>query len=171
MDAARTALRLGGDPVTLFYRRTEEEMPARREEVEHAREEGVRFSFLLAPVAFEGAEGWLKSMRLQKMELGEPDEDGRRRPQPIKEAIESVEVDAVIIAVGNAPNPLLSRATPELETTDRGTVVTDLETGATSIPGVFAGGDISTGGATVILAMGAGRRAARAIDDYLAATI
>jgi glutamate synthase (NADPH/NADH) small chain len=171
MDAARTALRLGGDPVTLFYRRTEEEMPARREEVEHAREEGVRFSFLLAPVAFEGAEGWLKSMRLQKMELGVPDEDGRRRPQPIKEAIESVEVDAVIIAVGNAPNPLLSRATPELETTDRGTVVTDLETGATSIPGVFAGGDISTGGATVILAMGAGRRAARAIDDYLAATI
>ncbi|CAN5850371.1 NADPH-dependent glutamate synthase [soil metagenome] len=171
MDAARTALRLGGDPVTLFYRRTEEEMPARREEVEHAREEGVRFSFLLSPVAFEGAEGWLKSMRLQKMELGEPDEDGRRRPQPIQGAIESVQADAVIIAVGNAPNPLLSRATPALATTDRGTVVTDPVTGATSIPGVFAGGDISTGGATVILAMGAGRRAARAIDDYLLAVV
>jgi glutamate synthase (NADPH/NADH) small chain len=142
-------------------------MPARREEVEHAREEGVRFSFLVSPVAFEGEGGWLKSMRLQKMELGEPDEDGRRSPRPVEGAIESVPVDAVIIAIGNAPNPLLSRATPQLETTRRGTVVTDQETGATSLRGVYAGGDISTGGATVILAMGAGRRAARAIDEYL----
>lgn len=167
MDAARTALRLGGDPVTLYYRRTEEEMPARREEVQHAKEEGVRFSFLVSPVAFEGESGWLKSMRLQKMELGEPDEDGRRRPQPIEGAVESVPVDAVIIAIGNAPNPLLSRATPGLETTARGTVVTDPDTGSTTLPGVYAGGDISTGGATVILAMGAGRRAARAINDFL----
>lgn len=167
MDAARTALRLGGDPVTLFYRRTEEEMPARREEVEHAKEEGVRFSFLVSPSAFEGEDGWLQTMKLQRMELGEPDEEGRRRPTPIRGAIDTVPVDAVIIAIGNSPNPLLSRATPELETSDRGTVVTDPETGATSIPGVYAGGDISTGGATVILAMGAGRRAAKAIDAYL----
>jgi glutamate synthase (NADPH/NADH) small chain len=167
MDAARTALRLGGDPVTLFYRRTEDEMPARREEIEHAREEGVQFSFLVSPVAFEGADGWLRSIRFQAMHLGEPDEDGRRSPVPVEGAIDTLPADAVIIAIGNSPNPLLSRATPELETTERGTVVTDPETGATSIPGVFAGGDISTGGATVILAMGAGRQAARAIDEYL----
>lgn len=167
MDAARTALRLGGDPVTLFYRRTEGEMPARREETEHAKEEGVNFSFLVSPVAFEGEGGWLRSIRFQKMELGEPDEDGRRSPLPIEGAIETVAADAVVIAIGNAPNPLLARATPDLETTRRGTVVTDPETGATSMPGVYAGGDISTGGATVILAMGAGRRAARAIDEFL----
>lgn len=167
MDAARTALRLGGDPVTLCYRRTEEEMPARREEVRHAREEGVRFSFLVSPAVFEGEDGWLRSIRFQKMELGEPDEDGRRSPVPVADAIDTVPADVVIIAIGNSPNPLLSRATPELETTKRGTVVTDPETGATSIPGVYAGGDISTGGATVILAMGAGRQAARAIDEYL----
>jgi glutamate synthase (NADPH/NADH) small chain len=167
MDAARTALRMGGDPVTLFYRRTEEEMPARREEIEHAKQEGVRFSFLVSPVAFDGTDGWLRSIRFQRMELGEPDEDGRRRPVPVAGAIDAVPADAVIIAIGNSPNPLLSRATPELETTTRGTVVTDPETGATSIPGVYAGGDISTGGATVILAMGAGRQAARAIHTYL----
>ncbi|NIP95481.1 MAG: FAD-dependent oxidoreductase, partial [Akkermansiaceae bacterium] len=109
----------------------------------------------------------LKSVRMQKMELGEPDEDGRCSPVPVTGSIETVPTDAVIIAIGNSPNPLLSRATPELATTHRGTVVTDPETGATSIPGVFAGGDISTGGATVILAMGAGRRAARAIDAFL----
>lgn len=167
MDAARTALRLGGDPVTLYYRRTEEEMPARREEAEHAREEGVRFSYLVSPTAFEGEGGWLRAMKLQKMELGEADQEGRRRPVPIEGAIDTVQVDAAIIAIGNSPNPLLSRATPDLETSNRGTVVTDPETGATSIAGVFAGGDISTGGATVILAMGAGRRAAKAIDEFL----
>ncbi len=167
MDAARTALRLGGDPVTLYYRRTEEEMPARREEVEHARQEGVGLAFLVSPLEFEGEDSWLKSVRMQKMELGEPDEDGRRRPVPVRGAIETVPIDVAIIAIGNSPNPLLSRATPGLETTQRGTVVTDPETGATSMPGVYAGGDISTGGATVILAMGAGRRAARAIDEYL----
>ncbi len=167
MDAARTALRLGGDPVTLYYRRTEEEMPARREEVEHAKDEGVRFSFLVSPAVFGGESGWLKSITLQKMEPGEPDEDGRRSPVPIEGAIEEVAADVAIIAIGNSPNPLLARATPNLETTRRGTVVTDPETGATTLPGVFAGGDIATGGATVILAMGAGRRAARTIDEYL----
>lgn len=170
VDAARTALRLGGEPVTLFYRRTEEEMPARREEIAHAREEGVRFSFLTSPIAFEGEEGWLHSASMQNMELGEPDEDGRRRPIPIEDMAERVSIDVAVIAVGNAPNPVLPRATPDLETTDRGTVVVDPETAATSIPGVFAGGDIATGGATVILAMGAGRRAAASIDDYLGNT-
>lgn len=167
MDAARTALRLGGNPVTLYYRRTEEEMPARREEVEHARQEGVRFSFLVSPVEFQGDDGWLRSIRFQKMELGEPDEDGRRTPVPIEDAVEETGAEVAIIAIGNSPNPLLARSTPELNTTERGTVVTDSDTGATSMPGVYAGGDISTGGATVILAMGAGRRAARAIDEYL----
>lgn len=167
MDAARTALRLGGDPVTLFYRRTEDEMPARREEIEHAREEGVGFSFLMSPIAFEGDEGWLESIRMQKMELGEPDQEGRRRPVPIEGEVETIRADMVVIAIGNDPNPVLIRATPDLETSSRGTIEVDRETGATSIPGVFAGGDVSTGGATVILAMGAGRRAATAIDEYL----
>jgi glutamate synthase (NADPH/NADH) small chain len=167
IDAARTALRLGGNPVTLFYRRTEEEMPARREEVVHAREEGVHFSFLTSPIAFEGDEGWLRAVRLQRMDLGEPDESGRRSPVPIEGDTQVEKVDVAVIAVGNAPNPVLLRATPDLETTGRGTVVVDPETGATSIPGVFAGGDVATGGATVILAMGAGRRAAASIDAYL----
>lgn len=167
MDGARTALRLGGDPVTLCYRRTEEEMPARREEIEHAKEEGVRFSFLVSPVAFAGESGWLRSVQMQRMELGEPDEDGRRVPVPIEGAIDEMPADVCIIAIGNAPNPVLLRATPDLETSRRGTIVVEPATGATSIPGVFAGGDIATGGATVILAMGAGRRAAAAIDRYL----
>jgi glutamate synthase (NADPH/NADH) small chain len=167
IDAARTALRLGGNPVTLFYRRTEEEMPARREEVVHAREEGVRFSFLTSPIAFEGEEGWLRAARLQRMDQGEPDESGRRSPVPIEGDIHVEKIDLAVIAIGNAPNPVLLRATPDLETTGRGTVVVDPETGATSIPGVFAGGDVATGGATVILAMGAGRRAAASIDAFL----
>lgn len=167
MDAARTALRLGGDPVTLFYRRTEEEMPAREEEIQHAKEEGVRFSFLKSPIAFEGDEGWLRSIQMQGMELGEPDDEGRRRPVPIEGDVETVRTDAVVIAIGNDPNPVLLRATPDLGTTSRGTIEVDRETGATSIPGVFAGGDVATGGATVILAMGAGRQAANAIDEHL----
>ncbi len=167
IDAARTALRLGGAPVTLFYRRTEEELPARREEVDHAREEGVRFSFLTSPIAFEGEGGWLRAVRLQRMALGSNDESGRRSPVPIEGDIEVEEAVVAIIAIGNAANPVLLRATPDLETTGRGTVVVDLDTGATSIPGVFAGGDVATGGATVILAMGAGRRAAASIATYL----
>jgi len=107
MDAARTALRLGGDPVTLFYRRTDDEMPARREEIEHAREEGVNFSFLVSPVGFEGEDGWLRTMQMQKMELGEPDQDGRCSPVPVEGAVEPVRADVAIIAIGNAPNPVL----------------------------------------------------------------
>jgi glutamate synthase (NADPH) small chain len=167
IDAARTALRLGGEPVTLSYRRTEDEMPARKEEITHAKEEGVHFAFLTSPVAFEGEDGWLRAIRMQAMELGEPDPQGRRRPIPVANTLSLEPAEAAIIAFGNAPNPVLLRATPRLDTSDRGTVVVDSETGATSMPGVYAGGDIATGGATVILAMGAGRRAAVSIDSYL----
>ncbi|HSJ34317.1 MAG TPA: NADPH-dependent glutamate synthase [Acidimicrobiia bacterium] len=166
LDAVRTALRLGARDATIYYRRTEEEMPARREEIRHAREEGVHFEFLLNPIAFLGDEGWLHTMRLQRMRMGEPDESGRSRPEPVAGAIVDIPVDVVIVAVGNAPNPMLS-GTPGLEVTSRGTIVADPETGRTQREGVFAGGDIVTGGATVILAMGAGRRAAAAIDEYL----
>ena len=168
VDAARTALRLGAHPVTMLYRRSESEMPARREEVLHAREEGVEMRFLVAPTEFRGADGWLSEVAVQRMEMGEPDESGRARPIPVPGAFESVRADVAIVAIGNAPNPVLVRATPELSTTRWGTIVTDPDTGATSIPGVFAGGDVATGGATVILALAAGRRAAAAIDDYLA---
>jgi glutamate synthase (NADPH/NADH) small chain len=168
LDAVRTASRLGARDATIYYRRTEDEMPARREEIRHAREEGVHFEFLLDPVGFEGDDGWLHTMRLQRMRLGEPDQSGRRRPEPVDGSPTNVPVDVVVIAVGNAPNPTLAR-TPGLEMSDRGTIVIDEETGMTSRRGVFAGGDIVTGGATVILAMGAGRRAATAIDRYLLA--
>ncbi len=169
MDAARTALRLGGDPVTVLYRRTDAEMPARAEEVAHAREEGVDFRFLVSPIEFRGDDGWLGSVVVQAMELGEPDEWGRARPMPIDGMTEDVACDVAIVAIGNQPNPILAKATPGLETTARGTVVVDPETGATSIPGVFAGGDIASGGATVILALAAGRAAAAAIDAWLGA--
>lgn len=165
MDAARTARRLGGDPVTVLYRRTEAEMPARREEIEHAEQEGIVFEFLASPVRFGGSDGWLQTVDVQRMELGEPDEEGRRRPMPIDGAIETRRCDVAVIAVGTTPNPILSRVTDDLATTERGTIVVDPTTGATSIPGVFAGGDITSGGATVILALAAGRRAAAAIDE------
>ncbi len=167
MDAARTALRLGGDPVTILYRRSEAEMPARREEVVHAREEGVAFEFLVSPTRFDGDDGWLRSVTIQRMRLGEPDEAGRARPEPIEGDLAEVPCDVAIIAIGNQPNPILAQATPDLETSRWGTVVVDAETGETSIPGVYAGGDITSGGATVILALAAGRRAAAAIDEYL----
>ena len=141
-------------------------MPARREEVRHAREEGVHFEFLVNPVAFRGADGWLHTMELERMRLSEPDTDGRRRPEPIEGTRVDVPVDVVVIAVGNAPNPTLAR-TPGLDVSSRGTIVADGATGMTSRRGVFAGGDIVTGGATVILAMGAGRRAAAAISEFL----
>ncbi|MEX2278724.1 MAG: NADPH-dependent glutamate synthase [Acidimicrobiia bacterium] len=168
LDAVRTALRLGARDATIYYRRTEDEMPARREEIRHAREEGVHFEFLLNPVEFLGDEGWLHTMRLQRMRLGEADDEGRRRPEPVEGSTTDVPVDVVIIAVGNAPNPSLAR-TPGLAVSNRGTILVDDETGMTSRDGVFAGGDIVTGGATVILAMGAGRKAAAAIDRYLQA--
>jgi glutamate synthase (NADPH/NADH) small chain len=170
MDAARTAVRLGADRVTIAYRRTRDEMPARAEEVAHAEAEGVVLDTLVAPVELLGdGDGRLTGVRLAKMRLGEPDEDGRRRPIPDDGQIRELPAEVAIVAIGNMPNPLLLRATPDLDRSDRGTVVADPGTGRTSKRGVFAGGDIVTGGATVILAMGAGRRAALAIDQYLRA--
>jgi len=154
--------------VTIAYRRTQVEMPARAEEVAHAEAEGVHLETLVAPVELLGdSDGRLTGLHLQRMVMGEPDDDGRRRPEPVPDVFVELPVDVAIIAIGNMPNPLLLRATPDLDRSDRGTVVADAATGLTSKPGVFAGGDIVTGGATVILAMGAGRRAAAAIDEFL----
>ena len=166
MDAARTALRLGGE-VTVVYRRTEKELPARVEEVHHAKEEGIRFMMLSNPVEITGDDkGWVKKIRCIRMELGEPDESGRRSPVPVPGSEFEVETDAVIMALGTSPNPLIARTTAGLETNRRGCIVAD-EDGVTTRPGVFAGGDAVTGAATVILAMGAGRKAAAAIDRYI----
>lgn len=169
MDAVRTALRLGAACASIYYRRTEAEMPARLEEVRHAREEGVTFRYLVNPVEFVGNDdGWLTGVRLQSMALGEPDDSGRRRPVVIEGSEEDVPMDVVIVAAGNTPNPMLRRSSPDLRHTRWGTIEVDADTGRTSKRGVFAGGDIVTGGATVILAMGAGRTAAAAIEKYLA---
>ena len=166
MDAARTALRLGGD-VTVVYRRTEVELPARREEVHHAKEEGIKFMMLSNPVEIVGdGNGWVKKIRCIRMELGEPDESGRRSPVPVPGSEFEIETDSVIMALGTSPNPLIARTTAGLETNRRGCIVAD-EAGITTRPGVFAGGDAVTGAATVILAMGAGRKAAAAIDRYV----
>ena len=168
MDAARTALRLGAEKVYIVYRRSEAELPARKEEVEHAKEEGIEFKLLNNPVEILGDEnGWVKGMRCIKMELGEPDESGRRRPVAIAGSEFDLEVETVIVSIGTGPNPIISQTTPGLDITKRGNIAADEETGATSKEGVFAGGDIVTGAATVILAMGAGRKAAAAIDEYL----
>ena len=168
MDAVRTAVRLGAAQASIIYRRSDEEMPARREEVHHARQEGVSFQMLATPTEFAGnPDGFLETVRLQRMELGEPDEGGRRRPVPIPGSEWVEHVDVAVVAIGNSPNPLLAKTTPDLRQTRWGTVVTDERTGRTGKPGVFAGGDIVTGGATVILAMGAGRIAAASIDEYL----
>jgi glutamate synthase (NADPH) small chain len=168
MDAVRTAKRLGARSATLVYRRSEAEMPARAEEVKHAREEGVEFRMLTAPVAFLGDEkGWLTGARCVQMELSEPDESGRRRPVEIKGSEFVLPVNVAIIGVGTTANPLIQSTTPDLATNKRNYIVADTETMRTSKRGVFAGGDIVTGGATVILAMGAGRKAARSIQDYL----
>ena len=164
MDAARTALRMGAESVHIVYRRTKAEMPARREEVEHAEEEGVKFEMLAAPVQFNGdAEMKLTSVTLQKMELGEPDASGRRRPVPVEGATYELATDLAIVALGTRSNPILLEATEGLEKTERGYIKVDEATGETSLPNVFAGGDIVTGAATVILAMGAGRRAGQEI--------
>jgi glutamate synthase (NADPH/NADH) small chain len=166
-DAARVALRLGAEEVTITYRRSEKEMPARREEIEHAREEGIGIKLLTLPIRFTGdEEGWVKGMECTRMRLGEPDESGRRRPLPIEGSRFMMKVDTVIVAVGQGPNPLLPSYTPSLKTTPKGHILVG-ENGATPIPGVFAGGDIIPGEATVIDAMGHGKRAARAIDKYL----
>jgi glutamate synthase (NADPH/NADH) small chain len=167
MDSARTALRLGGE-VTVVYRRAREQMPARTEEVHHAEQEGIQFRLLTAPTRVLGDERHrVVGMECLEMELGEPDASGRRRPVPKKGSEFVMELDTVIVAIGNKPNPLVPRTTPELQTTKWGTVVTDPDTMQTSIPGVYAGGDIVSGAATVILAMGQGRVAARSIDAYL----
>lgn len=167
LDSARTALRLGTEKVYIIYRRTEVEMPARREEVVHAQEEGIEFVFLAAPLEFmDRGDGWLKGVRLQRMQLGEEDDSGRRRPVPVQGSEFVIEADLAVIAIGNGPNPLMKN-TRDLEFTKRGTLKVNPDTLQTSIPGVFAGGDIVTGGATVISAMGAGRQAAKSISDYL----
>ncbi|NPV63820.1 MAG: NADPH-dependent glutamate synthase [Methanotrichaceae archaeon] len=167
MDAARSALRLGANQVHVIYRRSREEMPARAEEVENAEEEGVIFDYLTNPTRFLGDHrGMVKAMEVVDMELGEPDESGRRRPQVRKGSEHMMEVDTVIIAVGTVPNPLIASSTEELCTTKWGTLVVD-ERGRTTMEGVWAGGDITTGGATVISAMGAGKIAAEDIDSWL----
>ena len=169
MDAARTALRLGAD-THIVYRRSEEELPARREEVHHAKEEGIVFDLLTNPVEIHADEnGWVKSITCIRMELGEPDASGRRRPVEIPGSEFEIECDAVIMSLGTSPNPLISSTTSGLEANRRGCIVADEEKGQTSKEGVFAGGDAVTGAATVILAMGAGKAAAKGIDEYLSA--
>ena len=166
MDAARTALRLGAE-TTIVYRRTENELPARKEEVHHAKEEGIQFAMLTNPVEVIGDEnGWVKAVKCIRMELGEPDESGRRSPIEVPGSEFEIETDTVIMSLGTSPNPLIAKTTAGLETTRRGCLVAD-ENGATTRPGVFAGGDAVTGAATVILAMGAGRKAAAAIHEYV----
>lgn len=168
MDAARSALRLGAEKVMIVYRRSEAEMPAREEEIHHAREEGIEFSLLTNPTRILGTEdGWVKAMECVAMELGQPDASGRRRPV-VKEGSEFIlPVETVIIAIGQSPNPLIKNSTPDLATQPWGGIVAQEETMATNLPGVFAGGDAVTGAATVILAMGAGKKAAAAMDAYL----
>ena len=166
MDAARTALRLGAD-TTIIYRRTEVELPARKEEVHHAKEEGIEFNMLTNPVEILGDEkGWVRAIKCIRMELGEPDESGRRSPVPVPGSEFEIPTETVIMALGTAPNPLIVNTTSGLEATRRGGISADGE-GRTTREGIFAGGDAVTGAATVILAMGAGRKAAKAIDEYL----
>ena len=167
MDAARTALRLGAD-VHIVYRRSEAELPARAEEVHHAKEEGIIFNLLTNPVEIlTDDNGWVKGMKVIKMELGEPDASGRRRPVPIEGSEYEIELDTVIMALGTSPNPLIASTTEGLETNRRRCIVAEEENGQTSKAAVFAGGDAVTGAATVILAMGAGKAGAKGIHEYL----
>jgi glutamate synthase (NADPH/NADH) small chain len=168
MDSARTAKRLGAKNVYLIYRRSEVEMPARNEEIEHAKQEGIEFILLTNPVEIVGSEGWVRKIKCVKMKLCEPDESGRRRPMPIDGSEHDIDVEAVVMAIGQGPNPLLTSTASGLKLTRRGNIKADIpQTGKTSKKGVFAGGDIVTGAATVILAMGAGKNAAEAIDKYV----
>ena len=167
MDAARTARRLGAE-VTVVYRRGREEMPARAEEVHHAEQEGIRFQLLTNPTRILGDEkGWVSGVECVRMELGEPDASGRRRPTAVEGSEFVIDIDMLVVAAGSKTNPLIAKTTPELEVTPRSLIVADERTGATSKPGVFAGGDAVIGAATVILAMGAGKRAAAGIAEYL----
>jgi len=168
MDCARTALRLGAEKSILIYRRSRTEMPARNEEIHHAEEEGVIFQLLSNPAAFHGDNNyWVKEVECIRMKLGEPDDSGRRRPVPIPDANFRMPIDIAIIAIGNSPNPLIPSTTPDIEVGKWGNIITDPKTGKISKTGVFAGGDVATGAATVILAMGAGKVAARGIHEYL----
>lgn len=168
MDAARSAKRLGAEKVYIIYRRSEAEMPARLEEVQHAKEEGIVFKLLTNPVKVLGTDdGWVKGIECVDMELGQADSSGRRRPVTKAGSQQVLNVETVIIAIGQSPNPLIKSTTPGLETNNKGGIITEEETGATSIKGVYSGGDAVTGAATVILAMGAGKRAAKAINEYL----
>ena len=168
MDAARSAKRLGAENVYIVYRRGKEELPARAEEVFHAEEEGIEFKLLQNPTKILGNEdGWVNGMEVIKMELGEPDDSGRRRPVPIEGSEEVIDVDTVVVAIGQTPNPLIRKTTKGLDTNKRGCIIADEETGKTSKEHVYAGGDVVTGAATVILAMGAGKAAAAAIDEEL----
>lgn len=168
MDAARTALRLGAEESWIVYRRSKNELPARHEEVDHAEEEGVKFAFLTSPTRIiYNDDYWVTAMECLQYELGEPDDSGRRRPVPIPGSEFVMDVDTVVVAIGQGPNPLVPRTTKNLACNKRGNIVADTETGATSKPGVYAGGDVVTGAATVILAMGAGRTAAKSIHAYL----
>jgi len=168
MDSVRTALRLGAENGYIVYRRSKAEMPARIDEIHHAEEEGVQFHFLTTPVKYVGNDdGWVTAMECIKMELGEPDASGRRRPVPIEGSNFIMKVDTVVVAIGNSSNPLVPQTTSGLEVNKWGNIIADPETGQTSRKGVWAGGDIVTGGATVILAAGAGKKAARDIDKYL----
>ncbi len=168
MDSARTALRLGAENVYVVYRRSREEMPARLDEIHHGEEEGLQFKFLTNPIKILGDEkGWVCGLECVKMELGEPDESGRRRPIPVKGSEFVLDVECIIMSIGNGPNPLIPATTPDLQVNKWGNIVADLESCKTNKEGVFAGGDIVTGAATVILAMGAGKKAAKAIDEYV----
>ena len=168
MDSVRTSRRLGADRSMIVYRRSEEEMPARIEEVKHAKEEGIEFMTLHNPLEYIGDEtGQVIQMRLQKMQLGEPDASGRRRPVPIEGAIETIDVDEVIVSIGVSPNPLIPQAFKGLDISRWGTIIVNEDTMRSTIDDVYAGGDIVRGGATVILAMGDGRKAAAAMNEQL----
>ena len=169
MDSARVALRAGAKKVTVFYRRTRKEIPARKEELENAEEERIEFMFLVAPLQYLGnKEGWVKEANLIKMRLGELDSSGRKRPVPIEGSEFTVPIDTVIVAIGQVPSPMIAKTTPGLEIHPKwGTLIVNERVGATTKPGVFAGGDVATGAATVILAAGAGKKAAKYIDYYL----
>jgi len=168
MDCARTALRLGAEKSIIIYRRAKEQLPARAEEIHHAEQEGVIFQLLSNPAAFHGDENnWVKEAECIRMKLGEPDDSGRRRPVPIEGANFRVPVDVVVIAIGNSPNPLIPNTTEGIKVGRKGNIEASEETGATSRAGIFAGGDVATGAATVIMAMGAGKIAARGIHEYL----
>jgi len=171
MDSVRTAKRMGAERAIIVYRRSMDEMPARAEEIKHAIEEGIEFINLASPVEYFADEnGMVNKMRVQKMELGEPDASGRRRPAPVEGSEYDIDVDSVVIAVGVSPNPIIQQSMPELETTKWNTIKVD-DNMMTSVPGLFAGGDIVRGGATVILAMGDGRKAGKGMHKYIQETV